>query len=129
VVQLVALAAVRVEHDQDVLRAPYAQLARGLAGRRVQRLVPDQVGIVGILDVHHHDAAVGHALVPPIGPAADVRIVAVDRDRGVHAAVHERLVPDLFDLGGRPLRFVLTHRRRGQDERHRRDRHEHYRPG
>ena len=82
VMQLVALAAVGVQDDQDVLRPPHAQLARGLAGRRVQRLVPDQLGIVGIVDVHHHDAAVRHALVAPVGPAADVRIVAVDR----HAA-------------------------------------------
>ena len=93
VMQPVAHAAVRVEHDQDVLRAPDAQLARRLARLGVERLAQElRVGRVG--DVDHHHAAV-RLTVAAVGPAPDVRVVLVDRDGGVHAAAQQRLVPDL----------------------------------
>lgn len=63
---------------------------------------PSSLGSGRVRDVHDHHAAVGHALVASIGPAPDVGVVPVDRDGGVHAAVHQRVVPDL------PLLLVVS---------------------
>ena len=102
-------AAVRVEHDQDVLRPPDAQLARGLAGLRVEGLA-DQVGVGRIRDVDHHHAAERRLAFVAVGAAADVGVVTLDRDGGVHAAVEQRLVADLPERAAlgvrRPARGV-----------------------
>jgi hypothetical protein len=80
----------------------HAQLARGLAGLRVQRLA-QQPGLGRARDVDDHHAAERLA-VAAVGAAADVRVVALDRERGVHAAAEQRLVADLLELAALGVR-------------------------
>ena len=48
-----------------------------------------------VLGVDDDDAGVVGVAVLAVGAAADVDVALVDGDRGVHAAAHQRLVPDL----------------------------------
>ena len=70
---------------------------------RVER-AGHQARLRGPVDVDHHQAALPRVGMAAVGPAADVRVVLMDRDRRVHAAVLERLVADLPELAARSVR-------------------------
>ena len=96
-------AAVGVQDDEHVLRAPHAQLARGLLRVALERrahLLGDE-RVRRVLRVDDEDAGVVGVVVLAVGAAADVDVALVDGDRGVHAAAHQRLVPDLRERARR----------------------------
>ena len=95
-------ATVRMQHDQDVLRVPDAQLARRLAWVAFERradLTRDR-RTCRILDIDDHHAGVVGVVVLAVGPAADVRVVAVNGQGGIHPAVDQRLVATSVNAPG-----------------------------
>ena len=101
-------AAVRVQHDQDLLRAPHAQLTRGLLRVALQRRRHHRrrLGVRRVARVDDHDPGPRPA-VGAVRAAAGVHEPLVDRDRRVHAAALERVVADERERPGcvrRPLR-------------------------
>jgi len=101
-------AAAVVEHHQQLLLRPDAQLARCLAGVALvgRPDLPDHPRIGGVGHVHGEDAGVQ---VGAVGTAAHVGVVAAHGERGIHAAVEQRLVAHELERAGRALGHRTQH--------------------
>jgi hypothetical protein len=93
--------AVCVQHDQYVLRVPVPQLARRFPG------LPSFGGPIWLTTVGSVGSEMSTIMMPAlltlfifaVGPASDVRVVAVDRKGRVHPAMAERVRPDEVESG------------------------------